>query len=126
MLKKHLYVIRSLSCGKKFTIQKYEARCHTANSVTNYLNENVPDNIRKQNWSSYSCDLNLLDYAIWGIMKKILYKNLKQYENIEGPSAAMSYVWDRLTKKFINNSIDQWMRLEKVAEEGGVHIVHLI
>ena len=113
MLKKHLYVIRSLSCGKKFTIQKYEARCHTANSVTNYLNENVPDNIRKQNWSPYSCDLNLLDYAIWDIMKKILYKNLKRYENIEVPSAAMSYVWDRLTKKFVNNSIDQWqMRLE--------------
>ena len=105
MLKKHLYVIRSLSCGKKFTIQKYEARCHTANSVTNYLNENVPDNIRKQNWSPYSCDLNLLDYAIWDIIKKILYKNLKRYENIEGPSAAMSYVWDRLTKKFINNSM---------------------
>ena len=93
--------------NKEFTIQKYEARCHTANSVTNYLNENVPDNIRKQNWSPYSCDLNLLDYAIWDIMKKILYKNLKRYENIEGPSAAMSYVWDRLTKKFINNSIDQ-------------------
>ena len=113
MLKKHLYVIKSLSCGKKFPFQKYEARCHTANSVTNYLNENVPDNIRKQNWSRYCCDLNLLDYAIWDIIKKILYKNIKRYENIEGPSTAISYVWDRLTKKFINNSIDQWwMRLE--------------
>ena len=98
MLKKHLYVIRSLSCGKKITIQKWEARCHTGNSVTNYLNENAPDNIRKQNWSPYSCDLNLLDYAICDIMKKILYKNLKRYENIKGPSAALSYVWDRLTK----------------------------
>ena len=113
MLKKHLYVIRSLCCGKKFTIQQYGSRCYTANSATNYLNENVPDYIRKENWSPNSCDLNLLDYAIWDIMKKILYKNLKRYENIEGPSAAMSYVWDRLTKKFINNSIDQWwMRLE--------------
>ena len=40
---------------------------------------------------------------------------------------AMSYVWDRLTKKIVNNSIDQWrMPLEKVVEEGGSHIVHLI
>ena len=39
----------------------------------------------------------------------------------------MSYVWDRLTKKFIKNSIDRWrMRLEKVVEEGGGLIVHLI
>ena len=102
MLKKHLYVITSLSCGKKFTIQKCEARCHTATSVTNYLNGNVLGNIRKQNWSPYSCVLSLLDYAICDIMKKILYKDLKQYENIEGPSAAMSYVWD-------NSSIIQWI-----------------
>ena len=53
-----------LSYENKFTIQKYEARCHTAISATNYLNENVPDNIRKQNRSPYSCDFNLLDYAI--------------------------------------------------------------
>ena len=82
--------------------------------VNNCLNENVPDYIRKENWSPNSCDLNLLDYAIWDIMKKILYKNLKRYEDIEGLSAAMSYAWDRLTKKLINNSIDQWrMWLEK-------------
>ena len=51
-------------------------------------------------------------------MKKVLYKNVKQYEDIEGLSTAISYVFDRLTKKFINISIDQWqMRLEKVVEE---------
>ena len=61
------------------------------------------------------------------MMKKILYKNLKRYENMEDLSAVMSYVWDRLKKKFINNSIDQWrMRSEKVVEEGGGHIVYLI
>ena len=60
-------------------------------------------------------------------MKKILYKNLKRYEDIEGLSAAMSYAWDRLTKKFINNAIDQCqMPLEKVVEEGGGQILHQI
>ena len=108
MLKKHLYVIKSLSYWKKFTVQQYGARCQTANSVTNYLNENVSGYIRKENWSLNSCDLSLLDYAVWNIMKKMLYKNLKRYEDIEGLSAAMSYAWDRLTKKCINNSIDRW------------------
>ena len=127
MLKKDLYVMRSLSCGKKFTIQQYGALCHTANSVTNYFNKNVPDYIRMGNLSPNSCDLNLLDYAIWDIMKKILFKILKRYEDIEGLSAAMSYPWYRLRKKFINNSNDQWrIRIEKVVEEGGGHIVHLI
>ena len=100
MLKKHLYVIRSLSCGKKFAIQQYGARCNTANSVVDYLNENVPDYIRKENWPPNSCDLNLLDYAIWYIMKKIIYKTIKRYEDIEGLSAAISYARDSLTKKF--------------------------
>ena len=65
---------------------------------TSYLNENVPDYIRKKYQSPNFCDLSLLDFAIWDIMKKILCKNLKRYEDIEGLSAAMSYVWDRLKK----------------------------
>ena len=34
MLNKHLYVIRSLSCGKKFTSPQYLPRCHTATFLT--------------------------------------------------------------------------------------------
>ena len=64
----------------------------------NCLNENFPGYIRKENWSPDSCDLNLLDYAIWDMMKKMLYKNAKRYEDIEGLSMAISDAWDRLTK----------------------------
>ena len=57
----------------------------------------------------------------------MLYKNVKQCEVIEGLSAEISDAWDRLTKKFINNSIDQWrMRIEKVVDQGVGHIEHLI
>ena len=52
---------------------------------------------------------------------------MKQYEDIDGLSSAIPVIWDRLTKKIINNSMDQWqMRLEKVVKEGGGHIEHLI
>ena len=79
----------------------FHNKCHTVNSVTTYLNENVPDYIRKEYWSPTSCDLNLLGYAVWDIMKKILYKNVKRYKDTEGLSAAMSYVWDRLKIFFL-------------------------
>ena len=47
------------------------------------------------------------------MMEKLLYKNLKRYED----------AWDKLTKKFINNLINQWqMQLEEVVEKGGGHI----
>ena len=125
MLKKHLDVIRSLSRAKKFTIQQYATRRPTANSVTNFSMK-ISQFLRKENWSPDFCDLKLLDYAIWHIKKKILNKSVKRYEDIEGLSAAISYAWDKLTKKFINNSIEQLrMRLEKVVE-GGSHIEHLI
>ena len=41
------------------------------------------------------------------MMKKILYKHVKRYEDTEGLSTAISVAWDRLTKKFTCNSIDQ-------------------
>ena len=78
MLKKQFYVIRRLSGRRKFTIQQDDgARCNKANSVTNFLNENIPDYIKKDNWSLNSCDLNILDYAVWDMMKKMVYRNVK-------------------------------------------------
>ena len=98
MLNKHLYVIRSLSYGKKvhysiicgslppkkFCYQLSQWKCHWL--------------YQKEYWSPNFCDLNLLDYAIWDIMKKILYKNLKRYEDIKGLSVSIPYAWDRLKK----------------------------
>ena len=73
-----------ITCRQKFTIQQYGTCCHTANSFNNYLNENVPDYIRKENWSPNSCDFNILDYTIWDMMKKMLYKNVKHMKISKG------------------------------------------
>ena len=125
MLKKHLY--KEFILWKKVHYSAIWGSLPHSKFVTDYLNENAPDYIRKENWSPDFCEPNLLGYSIWGIMKKILYKNLRRYEDIECLSAAMSHAWDRQTKNFINNSIDQWrMRLKKVVEEVGGHILHLI
>ena len=48
-------------------------------------------------------------------MEKMVYKNVKRNADMEGLSAAISVAWDRLAKKIINNSINQWrIRLEKL------------
>ena len=70
MLKKNLSVIRRLSGGRKFIIQQDGAPCHTSNSVANYFNKNVPDYIRKENWSPNSYDLKPFAYTIWDMMEK--------------------------------------------------------
>ena len=83
-----------LSGERKLTIQQDGARCHTISTGTSYLNENVPDYIRKENWPPNSCDLNPLDYEIWDMMEEMVYKNISRYED-----AAISDTWNRLTKK---------------------------
>ena len=61
-----------------------------------------------------------------GQIEKMIYKLVKPYEDIEGLSAAKLDAWGRLTKKYMNNLMNQWrrMRLEKVVEEGSGQIEH--
>ena len=75
ILKKHLYVIRRLSGGRKFFVQLNGARFHTGNSVTSYLNENVLDYI------------NPIDYAILDVTGKMIRKNVKRYIEELSPAA---------------------------------------
>ena len=63
---KHLYVIRRLSGGQKFTTLQDRGHSRTTNSVTNYLNENIG----KENWSPNFSDLSPLDYANWDMMER--------------------------------------------------------
>ena len=75
ILKKHLYVIRRLSGGRKFFVQLNGACFHTGNSVTSYLNGNVLDYI------------NPIDYAILDVTGKMIRKNVKRYIEELSPAA---------------------------------------
>ena len=48
-------------------------------------------------------------------MKKMLYKNVKRYEDIEGLTAAISDAWDRLTK---NSSIFSRPMVDAIRKSG--------
>ena len=37
------------------------------------------DYIRKENWAPKSWDLSPIDYAIWDMVEKMVYKNVKRY-----------------------------------------------
>ena len=57
---KHLYVIRRLSGGQKFTAQQDGACCHTTNSAASYPNESVLDYIREANWQILATSIHLI------------------------------------------------------------------
>ena len=66
ILKKHLREIKKLSGKRQYTIQQDGARAHIASSTIVLLVIPVPQFIGEHDWPANSCDLNPLDYAIWG------------------------------------------------------------
>ena len=87
------------------------------------LEENTPDYIKKREWPPHSCDLNPLDYAVWDKMEKIVYKNIKSYDNLDVLKTDIQAAWDSLSMSFNRNCIDQWRdRLNKVVQVKGGHI----
>jgi len=49
-----------------FIFQQDGAPAHTARLGQQWLEQNSPEFIRKEEWSPNSSDLNLLDYHVWG------------------------------------------------------------
>lgn len=87
-----------------------------------FIERSVPDYIEKGNWPAKGCDLNPLDYAIWGVMDARVYKNIRAFETIL-KKASILEVWNGLSQRLLNNSIDQWRpRLQKVVDEEGGHV----
>ena len=121
-LKKHLPLIRKLSGTRKNTLQD-GARNHTAQSTINFLENSVPDYIEKECWPANSCNLNPLDYGIWGIMENSAYGKRKRYDNIDELKAGVRNAWKEIKQVTINKIIDQWRnRLQQAVENNGGHI----
>ena len=122
-LKQHLKEIRRQSGSRKFTFQQDGATAHTERENIVFAEKNVPDYIEKENWPGKSCDLNPLDYAIWGIMDQQVYKDVPCFDNIDQLKAKVGQVWKGLSQRVIDKAIDQWRdRLTKVIEHDWGHI----
>ena len=57
-----------------FLFQQDSAPAHTSNISQNWLRENIPDFITKEEWPPSSPDLNPMDFSIWSILEKMLCK----------------------------------------------------
>ena len=70
-----------------------------------------------------SPDINPVDYAIWGAHQQRVYHQ-RQLKTVELKWAIVTE-WQKLSQRFIDNSINEWhRRLEAVIKNGGRHIEH--
>ena len=62
------------------------APSHRAKATRNFLQDNTPDFISSQEWTSHSPGLNPLDYSVWDILQKLVYEgrraNLNNLQNV--------------------------------------------
>ena len=113
--------------GEDFVFQQDGAPAHTANRTQNFLEQNCPDFIKKDDWPPNSPDINPLDFYVWGIMLDRYEKQLPKPQNIAELKTVLQNIWASLPQDQINKSIlSVKKRLSACVGANGGHFEHLL
>lgn len=104
------------SVGEKFLFQQDGASVHRSNFTKEWMDSN---DIYVFPWSEKSTYLNPIE-KLWGILSSIVYKNQRQFENIEELKDCITEEWDYITSTVCNNLISSIPRrcLQKIERSG--------
>ena len=98
---------------------------HTAARVQEYLQQNCPDFIAKDQWPPNSPDLNPLDFHVWGAMLHRYQQLHPKPQNVQQLKAALQRIWDDLPLKGIQAAVTAVRkRLAACIEAEGGHFEH--
>ena len=65
-----------------------------------------------------------MDYAVWGALQEMVYRQ-RRFTSVDELKTAIVTEWQKLSQRFINRAINQWRRrLECVVQQQGAHIEH--
>jgi len=111
-------------CHYRWTLQQDGAPAHTTRTKMDYLNKEHINFIEPHMWPPNSPDINPVDYAIWVLFQQRVYHQ-RQSKMAEELKRATVTEWQKLSHRFIDNSINEWRRrLEAVIKNGCGHIEH--
>ena len=119
VLKSHLLVeAKKLFGDEYYCFQQDGAPAHTAKSVQEWCEENLPDFIPKDEWPPSSPDLNPLDFFVWGYMLQNL--KTKKIHSLDSFKKAIMKIWDEIPMSHIRAACDSFFkRLELVRSNNG-------
>ena len=109
----------------RLTLQQDGAPAHTARTTMDYLKK------EHTNFTEpYICGLQITLILIqwitlfWGALQQRVYHQ-RQFKTVEEVKPAIVTEWQKLSQRFIDNSINEWRRrLEAVIKNGDGHIEH--
>ena len=85
----------------------------------------TPDFIPPMLWPQNSPDLNPIDYKVWSVMQKKVYK--KRIKDTDELRACILTAWDKMDQRIIDKAVRQWhTRLRACIKAKGGHFVHTL
>ena len=100
---------------------------HRAKATQNFLQDNTPDFISSQEWTSHSTYLKLLDYSVWDILQELVYEGRREpLANLKDLQNAIRDKWHDVDDQTVRKAMLQWKRrLAAVAKQNGGPIQHI-
>ena len=123
LLKDMIPQMNRLAKRTEYLFMQDGARSHTAKiSLDMLAKQKYLKLLKPELWPANSPDLNPVDYCIWGILERNVYRGRK-LTDVDMLKAAIVEEWDKISQEVIDSCIDAFKkRLNLVVEHEGRHI----
>src|SRR5688572_18776421 len=120
---------QNLAPNNNFIFQQDGEPAHTSRLAQEWLEQNTPDFINKDEWPPNSPHLNPLDFHIWGAMLESL-RNIKptyRSRQIRQLQIVLEAIWNDLPQEPIKKAVLAFRkRLQACVRADGGHFEHLL
>ena len=116
-----------LAPNNNFIFQQDGAPAHTSRLAQEWLEQNTPDFIKKDEWPPNSPDLNPLDFHIWGAMLEKYQAYIPKPTNKTELKIVLEAIWNDLPQEPIKKAVLAFRkRLQACIRADGGHFEHLL
>lgn len=111
----------------EFVFQQDGAPAHTSQQAQDWLQQQCPEFIRKDEWPPNSPDLNPLDYFVWSAMLQSYARRFPKPTTVAELKTVLQDIWTNLPQQSIDNAVSSFRKRVKacIQAEGG-HFEHLL
>jgi len=81
---------------------------HCARDTVQLLTREMLDFIPPSLWLPNSPDLNPVDYRVWGVLQKRVYR--QNIQTLDELRQRITEEWEHMDQRIIGNAVKQWLR----------------